>query len=170
MSGGAPAGLLDSYERERRPVAADVLDNTRAQMELLSPQPGPRAVRRLLAELMDLDGVTRHLVEKVIATDVRYDLGDAHPLLGRRLPDVGLGHGGSLYGLMHEGHGVLLDHTGRLSVAGWTDRVRRAVGNGTQPDRPPAVLARPDGHVAWVGEEQRGLDDALAVWFGAPQA
>src|SRR5207342_1576436 len=74
--GWAPEGLLDSYHTERHPVAADVLDNTRAQMELLSTGPGPRAVRRLLTELMDFEEVNRHLIEKITAIGVRYDFGD----------------------------------------------------------------------------------------------
>ena len=88
VNGWAPEGLLDSYQHERHPVAADVLDTTRAQMQLLSVEPGPRAVRRLLSELMTLDEVSRYLTEKVAALSVRYDLGDGHPLVGRRLRDV----------------------------------------------------------------------------------
>lgn len=165
VNGRAPEGLLDSYHTERRPVAADVLDNTRAQMQLLSTDPGSRAVRRLVAELMDFDDVNRHLIEKITAIGIRYDLGEGHELLGRRLRDVELAKG-RLYELMHEGRGLLLDRTGRLSVAGWADRVDHVVHTGAEPDV-PAVLLRPDGHVAWVGEEQRELLDVLPTWFGA---
>jgi rifampicin monooxygenase len=166
VNGWAPEGLLDSYHTERHPVAADVLDTTRAQVELTSPEPGPQAVRRLLAELMDFEDVNRYLIEKITAIGVRYDFGDGHELLGRRLRDVGLKHG-RLYGLMHGGRGLLLDQTGRLSVAGWADRVDHVVDVSEELDVPAALL-RPDGHVAWVGEDQQELLSQLPRWFGAP--
>ncbi|MFD9938337.1 rifampin monooxygenase [Streptomyces massasporeus] len=177
LHGWAPEGLLDSYHSERHPVAAAVLDNTRAQMHLLSPEPGPQAVRRLLAELMDFDEVNRHLIEKITAISVRYDFGkhhgdghtfgDGHELLGRRLRDVRLRQRGRLYEQMRGGRGLLLDQTGgRLSVAGWSDRVDHVVDVGEELDV-PAVLLRPDGHVAWVGEDQQDLLDRLPRWFGA---
>uniref|UniRef100_A0A7L6B5W0 Rifampin monooxygenase n=1 Tax=Micromonospora robiginosa TaxID=2749844 RepID=A0A7L6B5W0_9ACTN len=164
--GWAPADLLDTYRAERRPVAADVLDNTRAQTELMSLEPGPQAVRRLLAELMDFEEVNRHLIEKITAISVRYDLGAGHDLLGRRLRDVRLAHG-SLYGLMHAGRGLLLDRTGGLSATGWADRVDHVVDAGVELDV-PALLLRPDGHVAWVGDDQRELTAGLSRWFGSP--
>ncbi|MFE1048590.1 rifampin monooxygenase [Streptomyces olivaceus] len=169
VNGWAPGGLLDTYHAERHPVAADVLENTRAQMELLSTGPGPRAVRRLLAELMRFEDVSRHLTEKVTALDVRYDFGAGHALLGRRMRDVELGRG-RLYDRMHSGRGLLLDRTGRLSVTGWSDRVDHVVDEDPEA-AVPALLLRPDGHVAWVGGGQReldeGLDEGLARWFGA---
>ena len=193
IDGWAPAGLLDSYQAERRPVAADVLDNTRAQMELMSLEPGARAVRRLVSELMDFEEVNRYLIEKITAIGVRYDFGeglsseDLRPrdraatlpssppprsqppgLLGRRLRDVGLKRG-RLYELMHGGRGLLLDQTGRLSVAGWEDRVDHVVDISEELDV-PAVLLRPDGHVAWVGEDQQDLLGRLPTWFGAAAA
>ena len=166
VNGWAPEGLLDSYHTERHPVAADVLDSTRAQTELISPEPGPQAVRRLVSELMDFEDVNRYLIEKITAIGVRYDFGDGHELLGRRMRDVGLKRG-RLYDLMHGGRGLLLDQTGRLSVAGWADRVDQVVDVSEDLD-PPAVLLRPDGHVAWVGEDQTDLLGQLAKWFGAP--
>ncbi|GEL16705.1 rifampin monooxygenase [Pseudonocardia asaccharolytica] len=165
VAGWAPEGLLDSYHTERHPVAADVLNNTRAQSELISLEPGPQAVRRLLAELMDFEEVNRYLIEKITAIGVRYDFGEGHELLGRRLRDVGLKRG-RLYGLMHGGRGLLLDQTGRLSVAGWADRVDHVVDVSEELDV-PAVLLRPDGHVAWVGEDQQDLLSRLPRWFGA---
>jgi len=166
VNGWAPGGLLDSYQAERRPVAADVLDNTRAQMLLMSAEPGPLAVRKLLAELMRFDEVNRHLVEKIIAVGVRYDFGEGPDLLGRRLRDVTLERG-RLYDLLHEGRGLLLDQTGDLSVAGWSDRVDHVVDVSGELDV-PAVLLRPDGHVAWAGDDQHDLLDHLPRWFGTP--
>ncbi|WP_399880745.1 rifampin monooxygenase [Streptomyces sp. BBFR51] len=165
VNGWAPGGLLDSYHTERHPVAAGVLENTRAQMELLSTEPGPRAVRRLLSELMRFEEVSRHLTEKVTALDVHYDFGPGHELLGRRMRDVELKRG-HLYGRMHSGRGLLLDRTGRLSVKGWSDRVDHVVDDGEKLTV-PAMLLRPDGHVAWVGDDQQDLFDRLPRWFGA---
>ncbi|MGH3309746.1 MAG: rifampin monooxygenase [Streptomyces sp.] len=165
VGGWAPEGLLDSYHTERHPVAADVLDNTRAQMELLSPDPGPRSVRRLLSELMDFEDVNRYLIEKITAMRVRYDFGEGHELLGRRMRDVALKRG-RLYELMHDGRGLLLDQTGRLSVKGWADRVDHVIDVSEELDV-PAVLLRPDGHVAWAGGDQQDLLGRLPKWFGA---
>jgi 2-polyprenyl-6-methoxyphenol hydroxylase-like FAD-dependent oxidoreductase len=165
VNGWAADGLLESYEAERRPVAADVLNNTRAQSELLSTEPGPQAVRKLLTELMDFEEVNRYLIEKVTAIGVRYDFGEGHRLLGRRLRDIGLKRG-RLYELTHAGRGLLLDQTGRLSVAGWADRVDHVADVSDDLDA-PAVLLRPDGHMAWVGDDQQDLLDHLPRWFGA---
>ncbi|MEV6286057.1 FAD-dependent monooxygenase [Kribbella sp. NPDC051770] len=190
VRGWAPESLLDTYEAERRPVAADVLDNTRAQRELLSSEPGAQAVRRLLAELMDIDEVNRRLIEKIVALDIRYDFGDGSELVGRRMPDVEVAQG-NLYDGMRRGRGVLLDRTGRLDVGGWADRVdlvadtttsaperagHRSAG-ASAPDRVDlrpagssaagsAVLVRPDGYVAWIGDDQKELEVHLARWFG----
>ena len=168
VAGWAPEGLLDTYESERHPVAADVLNNTRAQMQLMSTEPGPRAVRRLFAELMDFEEVNRYLLEKLTAIGIRYDFGDGHELLGRRLRDVPLKRG-RLYELTRGGRGLLLDQTGGLSVDGWADRVDHVV-DVSEELVVPAVLLRPDGHVAWVGADQQGLAAALPRWFGASVA
>jgi 2-polyprenyl-6-methoxyphenol hydroxylase-like FAD-dependent oxidoreductase len=165
IGGWAPDGLLDSYHTERHPVAADVLDNTRAQMALVSTEPGAQAVRRLLSQLMDFEEVNRYLIEKITALGVRYDFGAGHDLLGRRMRDVELKRG-RLYGLMHGGRGLLLDQTGRLSVAGWADRVDHIV-DVTEELDVAAVLLRPDGHVAWAGDDQQDLHRQLPRWFGA---
>jgi rifampicin monooxygenase len=166
VRGWAPETLLDTYQAERRPVAEDVLDNTRAQTQLLSPEPGPQAVRRLLTELMDFDEVNRFLIEKITAIGVRYDFGAGPDLLGRRLPDLDLRQG-RLYALLHRGRGLLLDRTERLSAGGWSDRVDH-LGDSTAALDAPCVLLRPDGHVAWVGDDQHDLDDHLSRWFGKP--
>ncbi|KPI15543.1 Pentachlorophenol monooxygenase [Actinobacteria bacterium OV450] len=168
VAGWAPAGLLDSYHAERHPVAADVLDNTRAQIQLMSSEPGAQAVRRLMAELVEFEEVNRYLIEKITAIAVRYDFGAGHELLGRRLRDLQLKRG-RLYDLTHAGRGLLLDQTGRLSVAGWADRVDHVVDVSEELDA-PAVLLRPDGHVAWVGEDQQDLLAHLPVWFGPATA
>jgi hypothetical protein len=165
VAGWAPDGLLDTYEAERHPVAADVLVNTRAQMELISTEPGPQAVRHVLSELMDFDNVREFLISKVTAISVRYDFGDPNPVVGRRLRDVALKRG-RLFELMHAGRGLLLDQTGRLSVEGWASRVDHVV-DVSEELEVPAALLRPDGHVAWVGEDQRSLLEHLPRWFGA---
>ncbi|WP_435871210.1 FAD-dependent monooxygenase [Micromonospora wenchangensis] len=166
VRGWAPATLLDTYQDERRPVAADVLDNTRAQTELLSDGPGAQAVRRLLTELVAFDAVNRHLTEKITAIGVRYDLGPGPDLLGRRLRDIEV-RAGRLYDRLRHGRGLLLDRTGRLGVAGWADRVDHLTDPTAALDA-PCVLLRPDGHVAWVGGDQADLDDHLTRWFGRP--
>ena len=166
VGGWAPDDLLDSYEIERRPVAAGVLDLTRAQAVLISTEPGPQAVRRLFAQLMDFDDVNRFLTERIMATGIRYDFGPGPELLGRRLRDLQLRRG-RLYELMHQGRGLLLDQTGTLVVDGWADRVDLVTDTSEELDA-PAVLLRPDGHVAWIGDDQRTLADHLRRWFGAP--
>ncbi|WP_101786700.1 rifampin monooxygenase [Nonomuraea indica] len=167
IRGWAPEPLLDTYQAERRPVAEDVLDNTRAQMALASAEPGAQAMRRLLTELMDFDEVNRHLIEKITAIGVRYDFGEGPDLLGRRLRDIDVAQG-RLYGLLRRGRGLLLDRTGRLTAGGWSDRVDHLADPTADVDV-PGLLLRPDGHVAWIGDDQRHLDDHLSRWFGRPR-
>lgn len=168
VNGWAPEGLLDSYHTERHPVGARVLDNTRAQITLLGADPGATALRALFSRLMDFEEVNRYVTGMITAVDVSYDFGEGHELLGRRMRDVALKQG-RLYELMHAGRGLLLDQTGRLSVAGWEDRVDHVVDVSGELDA-PAVLLRPDGHVAWAGERQQDLLDRLPEWFGAAAA
>ncbi|RSM41401.1 monooxygenase [Amycolatopsis balhimycina DSM 5908] len=166
VRGRAPETLLDTYHAERHPVAEAVLDNTRAQVELSSAEPGARAVRRLLTELMDFDEVNRYLIGQITAIDIRYDFGEGPGLPGRRLRDVDL-TGGRLYDRLRRGRGLVLDRTGRLTAEGWADRVDLLADPAADVDV-PALLLRPDGYVAWIGEHQRELDDHLARWFGEP--
>nr|WP_222853671.1 FAD-dependent monooxygenase [Fodinicola acaciae] len=166
VRGTAPPTLLDTYQLERRPVAADVLDNTRAQAELMSTEPGARAVRRLLTALMDFDEVNRYLIEKVTAIGVRYDFGAGPDLLGRRIPDIETKKG-RLYDQLRRGRGMVVDRTDRLTAGGWSDRVDYLADPTATLDA-PAALIRPDGYVGWIGDEQQDLDDQLARWFGAP--
>ncbi|GAB2448818.1 rifampin monooxygenase [Nocardia tengchongensis] len=165
VNGWAPADLLDTYESERRPVAADVLDNTRVQTELSLLDPGPQAMRRLLTQLMNFEDVHRFLVEKVTALDIRYDFASDNDLIGRRQRDIPL-KDGRLYEHLHQGRGLLLDRTGDLSVAGWSNRVDHVV-DVTEQIPAPAILLRPDGHIAWAGTDQQDLLAALPRWFGA---
>ena len=165
VRGWAPATLLDTYHAERHPVAADVLDNTRAQVALHSPEPGARALRRLVTELVGFEEVNRHLTEKITGLGIRYDLGSGHDLVGRRMPDVALEEG-RLHERLRAGRGLVLDRTGRLAAGTWRDRVDLVTDPAAELDL-PAVLVRPDGYVAWAGELQQDLDDHLARWFGA---
>ncbi|MEU3949718.1 FAD-dependent oxidoreductase [Streptomyces sp. NPDC029526] len=165
VNGWAPEGLLDTYHAERHPVGAAVLANTRAQIALMRTDPGTVALRELFTTLMAIDEVNRYVTGMITAVDVRYDVGEGHDLLGRRLPDLPLERG-RLYASMHEGRGLLVDTTGALTVSGWEDRVDRADGAGEGLDVPAALL-RPDGHVVWVGDEQASLEGQLTAWFGA---
>ncbi|MGW4718759.1 rifampin monooxygenase [Nocardia sp. NPDC004260] len=164
VNGWAPEGLLDSYHAERHPVGARVLENTRAQITLMGTDPGATALRELFSKLMDFEEVNRYITEIITAVGVRYDFGEGNDLLGRRMRDVGLKRG-RLYELMRGGRGLLLDQTGRLSVTGWADRVDHVV-DVSEELEVPAVLLRPDGHVAWVGEDQQDLLEHLPRWFG----
>ena len=168
VDGWAPEGLLDSYHTERHPVGAAVLDNTRAQITLLGTDPGATALRELFSKLMDFEEVNRYVTGIITAVGVAYDFGEGHTLLGTRMRDVRLKQG-RLYERMHGGRGLLLDPTGLLSAAGWADRVDHVVDVSEELDV-PAVLLRPDGHVAWVGEDQQDLLGRLPQWFGAPAA
>ncbi|MFE9846075.1 rifampin monooxygenase [Streptomyces goshikiensis] len=166
VAGWAPEGLLDSYHAERHPVGAAVLANTRAQIALMGTDAGASALRELFSKLMDFEEVNRYVTGMITAVDVRYDFGEGHELLGRRMRDVRLKQG-RLYELTHGGRGLLLDRTGRLSVTGWSDRVDHVIDIADAEPDAPAVLLRPDGHVAWVGQDRQDLLAALPTWFGA---
>lgn len=181
--GLAPDSLLDSYHAERHGVAARVLRNTRAQIALLRRDDhGRRAAREVMSELLAMHEPRRRYGAMMSGLDIHYDLGDGHPLLGRRMPDLALtvaGRKQQLFTLLHQARGVLLDLRGLedFDIAPFADRVTRidAAYDGAWElpcigavSAPRAVLVRPDGHVAWVGDRDgSGLAQALTRWFGA---
>jgi 2-polyprenyl-6-methoxyphenol hydroxylase-like FAD-dependent oxidoreductase len=177
----SPESLLETYEAERQPVAARVLRDTMAQVALLRTDDRTNALRDIMSELLAMDEPRRHIAGMMSGLDIRYDLGEGHPLLGRRVPDLDLVTADGpvrLFTLLHEARPVLLNlvEAGRFDVGSWADRVRsvdaRYSGRWELPvvgdvSPPSAVLVRPDGYVAWVGEESdEGLQDALTTWFG----
>lgn len=186
IRGTSPESLLDSYHAERHPVAARVLRNTMAQMALLRPDDRIDAVREIMAELLRMDEPRKRIAGMMSGLDRQYDFGPGHPLLGRRMPDLDLVAGPSgprrVYTLLHAARPVLLNlgEPGAFAITRWTDRVQvvdaRFEGPWELPvigavTAPAAVLIRPDGYVAWVGDgTQRGLADALTTWFGPPAA
>ncbi len=181
VSGASPECLLDTYRAERHPATARSLRHTMAQTALQRPGARVDALRDAIDELMAMDEPRRHLAALISGLDIRYDLGEGHPLLGRRMPDVDLVTAdGPLrtYALLHRARPVLLNlgEPGAIDIAPWADRVQLVdaeyagawelpvVGSVSAPD---AVLIRPDGHVAWVGEgDDEGLAAALTAWFG----
>ncbi len=179
----SPESLLDTYHAERHPVAARVLRRTMAQVALLRPDERSKAARDTVAELLSMDEPRRRFAAMMSGLDIHYDLGEGHPLLGRRMPDLDLVTADGplrVFTLLHEARPVLLHlgGHGHVDVTPWAGRVRwvdarydgpwelPAIGGVTAP---AAVLVRPDGHVAWVGDGTgQGLADALTAWFGPP--
>ncbi|MBO2453255.1 FAD-dependent monooxygenase [Actinomadura barringtoniae] len=164
VAGWAPEDLLDSYGRERRPIAARVLHNTRAQVALMNPDPRMDPLYELFGELLDLPEANRHIAGMLSGLEVEYDLDDADPMVGAFVPDLHA-EGRSVRELCEPGLPVLLDggsETVRSVAAGWLDRVT------VVPYAGQAVLIRPDGYVAWAGADADGLADALGRWFGRP--
>jgi hypothetical protein len=181
----SPESLLDTYHAERHPVAARVLRNTMAQMAALRRvDERSEALRDTLSELLSMDEPRRRFAAMMSGLDVHYDFGDGHPLLGRRMPDLDLITANGplrVFALLHKARPVLLNlgEPRAIDITGWTDRVQlidaECVDTWELPAlgtiaAPTAVLIRPDGYVAWVGESaQVGLTDALTTWFGAPR-
>jgi 2-polyprenyl-6-methoxyphenol hydroxylase-like FAD-dependent oxidoreductase len=179
----SPQSLLDSYHDERHPVAARILRHTMALGVLQRRDDRMEAVVELVSGLASMDEPRKRLVGIVTGLDVHYDLGEGHPLLGRRMPDLDLITAGGrlrVFELLHDARPLLLD-LGRpvgFELTPWADRVRlleaRYEGEWELPvlgvvSAPAAVLIRPDGYVAWVGDgTDLGLRDALATWFGPP--
>ena len=181
----SPESLLDTYHAERHPVAARVLQNTMAQVALHRPDERTKALRDTVAELLRMDEPRKRFAAMMSGLDIHYDLGEGHPLLGHRMPDLDLvtpnGHL-RVFTLLHEARSVLLNlgDSGGFDITPWADRVELIDAEyagiwelpalGAVPG-PTAVLIRPDGYVAWVGDlTQLGLADALTTWFGAPAA
>jgi 3-(3-hydroxy-phenyl)propionate hydroxylase len=179
----SPEKLLDTYHAERHPIAARVLRNTMALVALQRPDDRTKALGDTLSEFLKLDEVRRRVTAGNAGLDVHYDLGEGHPLLGRRMPDLDLvTTNGPLrvFTLLHDGRPMLLnlDEPGVIDITPWADRVQlidaKYVGIWELPvlgavTAPASVLIRPDGYVAWVGERPLlGLHDALTTWFGPP--
>jgi 3-(3-hydroxy-phenyl)propionate hydroxylase len=179
----SPDSLLDTYQAERHLVAARVLRDTMAQVALLRTDDRTDALREIVSELLSMDEPRRRLAAMMSGLDIRYDLGEGHPLLGRRMPDLDLiTTTGPLrvFTLLHDARPVLLNlgEPGGFDITSWADRVQMVdaefAGTWELPvlgpvAAPAAVLIRPDGYVAWVGEgTETGLRDALATWFGSP--
>ena len=179
----SPDSLLDTYHAERHPVGARVLHNTMAQVALGTPDDRHQALRYSMAELLRMDEPRRHVAAMISGLDIHYELGEGHPLIGRRMPDLDLRTTTGptrVFTLLHGARPVLLNfgEPGGFDLSPWADRVRsvdaRHDGAWELPvlgevAAPPAVLIRPDGHVAWAGDlPDRELPRALATWFGAP--
>ena len=181
----SPEGLLDTYQAERHPVAARVLRNTMAQVALLRPDERIKALRDIVSELLRMDEPRKWIAGMMSGLDIHYDLGQGHPLLGRRMPDLDLVTANGpqrVFTLLHKARPLVLNlgEPGRLDVTPWAERVQlidakyggpwelQVLG---QVAAPAAALVRPDGHVAWVGDgTDSGLRDALTTWFGSPIA
>jgi 2-polyprenyl-6-methoxyphenol hydroxylase-like FAD-dependent oxidoreductase len=183
VHGTSPESLLDTYQAERHQVAARVLQNTMAQTPLTRADARLGALRDILSELVSLEEPRKRLAGMMSGLDIRYDLGEGHPLLGRRMPDLDLVTANGplrVFTLLHDARPVLLNlgERGAFDITPWTDRVQliEATYDGVWElpvlgtvTAPTAVLIRPDGYVAWVGDRtQLGLADALATWFGPP--
>lgn len=183
IKGTTPDSLLDTYQAERHPVAARVLRKTMASVGLRRQDERTVALRETMAEFLAMDEPRRHMVGMLSGLDIRYDLGEGHPLLGRRMPDVDLTTADGtrrVYSLLHAARPVLLNlaEPGALDIKPWADRVDLVEahfgGLWELPvigavAAPSAVLIRPDGYVAWVGDgNDTGLPDALSAWFGPP--
>jgi hypothetical protein len=182
----APESLLDSYQAERHPVAARVLRHTMAQVALMRADDRIEALRESVSELLSMEEPRKRFAAMMSGLDIRYDdLGEGHPLLGRRMPDLDLATANGnlrVFTLLHDARPVLLNlgEGGAFDITPWADRVQlvEATYGGTWElpaldavPAPTAVLVRPDGYVAWVGDEtQLGLNEALTTWFGPAAA
>jgi 2-polyprenyl-6-methoxyphenol hydroxylase-like FAD-dependent oxidoreductase len=185
VHGTSPESLLDTYQAERQPVAARVLQITMAQTALTRSDARIDAVRDTMAELLSMDEPRKRFAAGMSGLDIHYDLGEGHPLLGRRMRDLDLLTAeGPLraFELLHDAKPVLLNlgEPGSVDIAPWADRLQLvdAAYSGLWElpvlglvTAPAAVLIRPDGHLAWVGgPTDAGLPGALASWFGPPTA
>jgi len=175
IRGDAPADLLDSYSHERRPVGAQILDWSRAQVAIMRPEPGSRALQAIIRDLIATrDGAT-YFAERVRGTSLRYDLGGSHPLVGRSVPEFELSDGATIGERLRSGKGILLDFDARASLralAGrWSDRIVYVPSEPRDRLGLSAVLVRPDGFVAWASDGASDVDrlaHAATRWFGEP--
>ena len=183
VKGTSPESLLDTYQAERHPIGARVLKSTMAATALSRGDERTKALYETMSELLKMDEPRKRYAAMMSGLDIRYDLGTGHPLLGRRMPDLDLVTESGprrVFTLLHAARPVLLNlgEPGALDIAPWADRVQRVdaryAGVWELPvlgavAAPTAVLIRPDGHVAWVGDgTDQGLGDALTTWFGPP--
>jgi hypothetical protein len=178
VKGTSPSSLLDTYHSERHPVAARVLRLTLAQVALRRTDERSKALNETVAELLKMDEPRKRYAGIMSGLELHYDLGTGHPLLGRRMPDLELTGSKRVFTLLHEARPVLLNFGAPLDLSPWAARVRtvgaRYEGKWELPllgavTAPKAVLIRPDGYVAWVGEGgEDGLRDTLTKSFGAP--
>jgi 2-polyprenyl-6-methoxyphenol hydroxylase-like FAD-dependent oxidoreductase len=175
VRGDAPGGLLDSYQEERHPVGAQVLDWSRAQVGLMRPSPSSRALASIVSDLIQTDDGATYFAERVWAVSLRYNLGPGHPLVGRSTPDFELTDGIRVGGLLNDGKGLLLDFdaaTSLQSVANrWSDRVKYVTSGAKDRLGFSALLVRPDGFVAWASDGASNADEvggSLLRWFGNP--
>ena len=176
IRGDAPAGLLESYWSERHPVGAQVLDWSRAQVALMRPSRSTRALEAIIRDLIDTrDGAT-YFAERVWGVSLRYDLGGSHPLVGRSVPDFELLDGTKPGDLLSKGTGLLLDFDARAPLQAlasrWSGRIRYVASDARDRLGLSAVLVRPDGFVAWVGEAAPDHEEAAQAalrWFGEPE-
>jgi 2-polyprenyl-6-methoxyphenol hydroxylase-like FAD-dependent oxidoreductase len=184
IRGTSPDSLLDTYRAERHPVGARVLRMTMAQVALHREDDRTRAAREIIGDLLAMDEPRKHIAGMLSGLDIRYDLGQGHALLGRRMPDLDvITEAGPrrIFSFLHRAQPVLLDLGApyAIDIAPWADRVQHVdaeyVGKWELPvigevAAPAAVLIRPDGHVAWVGDgTPHGLTEALTTWFGMPK-
>jgi hypothetical protein len=181
----SPESLLDTYHAERHPVAARVLRTTMAQTALMRVDDRIEALRGTVSELLSMDEPRKRLGAMMSGLGIHYDLGEGHPLLGRRMPDLDIVTANGplrVFTLLHDARPVLLNlgEPGGFEITPWAERVQlidaKYVGLWELPaigavTAPTAVLIRPDGYVAWVGDAiGLGLADALTTWFGPPTA
>ncbi|MGB3025809.1 FAD-dependent monooxygenase [Paradevosia shaoguanensis] len=180
VKGVSPAELLDSYHAERYPVAARVLMETMASVAISRTDERSRALRELVAEMLGLEQARKYMAGRMSELNIRYDFGEGHPLLGRRMPDIEVMTAEGplrVFTLLHGARPVLLDLGGLdgFDATPWAERVQvvaaRFEGDWELPvigavAAPGSVLVRPDGHVAWVRHDQAGLNEALTRWFG----
>ncbi|HTM78612.1 MAG TPA: FAD-dependent monooxygenase, partial [Devosia sp.] len=185
VKGTAPDSLLDSYHAERHPVGAQVLRNTMGAVALRRDDDRTTALRDIMADLLGMAEPRLKFAAMLSGLGIHYDLGEGHPLLGRRMPDLDLVTASGplrVYALLHDARPVLLNlgEPGAVAIAPWADRVKVVDAQYNGPwalpalgtvAPPKAVLIRPDGYVAWVGDGTwLGLTDALTTWFGPPNA